>query len=51
LPTIVSKIVNETIAKHREQDTVLNEIVKLNPDILKALYILAFKTYDGFDKF
>lgn len=31
-------------------DTVIDELRDKNPDLLKALYLLAFKEYEGFDK-
>ena len=51
LPTVVRKIVNETLANDREQDTVFQELKQKDNDLLKALYLLAFKTYEGFDSF
>lgn len=32
-----------------EQDTVINELKAKNPDLLKAIYLLAFETYNGFE--
>jgi len=51
LPKIISKMVNQTIAKERENDSVIQELEKNNKDLLKALYLLAFRTYEGFDNF
>lgn len=51
LPTVISKIVNETLAKEREEDTVFEELKQKNSNMLKALYLSAFKTYEGFDSF
>ena len=45
--------INEIVAGHHispENDTVIQELKQMNPDILKALYELAFGTYLGFDK-
>ena len=51
LPEIVTKIVNKTIADKREKDTVFQELKTKDKNLLKSLYLLAFKTYEGFDKF
>lgn len=51
LPQIIKKIVKETLADKREKDTVFAELKKHDSDLLKALYLLAFKTYEGFDSF
>lgn len=32
-----------------QEDTVIQELLQLNPDTLTALYILVFKTYEGFE--
>ena len=29
---------------------IIDELREKNPDLLKALYLLAFKEYEGFDK-
>jgi len=51
LPEVVGKMVNETLAKEREADTVFEELGQKHKDMLKALYLLAFRTYEGFDSF
>jgi len=51
LPKIINKVVSETLAKEREEDTVFEELGQKSKDLLKALFLLAFKTYEGFDKF
>lgn len=51
LPEIITKIVNKTIASKREKDTVFKELKTKDKNLLKALYLLAFKTYEGFDAF
>lgn len=33
------------------KNTVFNELKKLSPDLLRSLYLLSFKKYEGFDKF
>jgi len=50
LPIILDDVLAEC-AKERDQNTVVRELSEISPDILKSLYLLAFKTYDGFDKF
>lgn len=48
------KIIDEIIEEHKElqvgSDTVIDELKEKNPNLLKALYLLAFKEYEGFDK-
>jgi hypothetical protein len=51
LPQVISKIVKTDFANKIEQDTAYNELKQKNNDLLKALYLLAFKTYEGFDNF
>ena len=51
LPEIITKIVNKTIANKREKDTVFQELKQKDKNLLKSLYLLAFKTYEGFDNF
>ncbi len=49
LPNIIDEIISENKKEYTvEEDTVVNEIKLHNPDILKSLYLLAFKTYEGF---
>ena len=47
------KIIDEIIEEHKElqvgSDTVIDELKEKNPDLLKALYLLAFKEYEGFE--
>ena len=51
LPEIITKIVNKTLAGKREKDSVFQELKQKDKNLLKALYLLAFKTYEGFDNF
>lgn len=51
LPELITKIANETIATQREEDTVFEELQEKDENLLKSLYLLAFKTYEGFDNF
>lgn len=50
LPDILDDVLSE-IEMDKEDNTVFSELRLISPDILKSLYLLAFKTYDGFDKF
>lgn len=50
LPDLISEIINENKELQAGSDTVVNELKEKNPDLLKALYLLAFKEYEGFDK-
>ena len=50
LPDLISEIIHENKELQAGSDTVVNELKEKNPDLLKALYLLAFKEYEGFDK-
>lgn len=47
-------VLDDVIASSRNltmNNTVYSELRELAPDIFKSLYLLAFKTYEGFDNF
>jgi hypothetical protein len=48
LPKVIKKIVDTDFKSTIGQDTVYSELKSHNSDLLKALYLLAFKTYEGF---
>lgn len=50
LPDILDDVLSE-IERNEEDNTVFSELKQLSPDVLRSLYLLAFKTYDGFEKF
>lgn len=50
LPSILDDVLL-TIDKTDGNNTVFDELREISPDILKSLYLLAFKTYDGFGNF
>lgn len=50
LPTILDDVLEE-FPHNEEKDTVYKEMMEISPDILRGLYLLAFKTYGGFDGF
>ena len=50
LPILIEEIINENKELQVGSDTVVNELKEKDPDLLKALYVLAFKEYEGFDK-
>lgn len=50
LPVILDDVVQE-LGNTENQNTVFNELAAISPDIMKSLYLLAFKTYEGFDNF
>ena len=50
LPITIEKLIKNNIVDTAEHDTVIDELKAKNPDLLKALYLLAFETYNGFDK-
>ena len=50
LPTVLDDVLAETHVD-TSSNTVFGELSALSPDILRSIYLLAFKTYDGFDEF
>lgn len=50
LPETITKLINAGTLRTVEKDTVVEELHRKSPDILKALYLLAFERYEGFDK-
>lgn len=50
LPKILDDVVME-LGKGTVKNTVLREMYKESLDTFRSLYLLAFKTYEGFDKF
>ena len=48
LPELIEEIISENRELQVGSDTVVDELKEKNPDLLKALYLLAFKEYDGF---
>ena len=51
LPSLINEIVSQNEQLSVEEDTVIQELRLKNKDLLKALYLLAFSTYEGFDEF
>lgn len=50
LPMILDDVIQE-LGNAANQNTVFDELAAISPDIMKSLYLLAFKTYEGFDNF
>ena len=50
LPNILDDVIEETHLGVLE-NTVYEELERINSDTFKSLYLLAFKTYEGFDNF
>ena len=50
LPKTIAELTAENPVCAVQHDTVMEELKNKNEDILKALYLLAFGTYNGFDK-
>lgn len=48
LPRTINKLIEEREVFTVQRDTVIEELQSKNPDTLKALYLLAFETYEGF---
>lgn len=50
LPTIIDDVLKEN-KNLKVKNTVFEELLKTNSDILSSLYLLAFSTYEGFTEF
>ena len=50
IPELIDEIIEENKELQVGSDTVIDELREKNPDLLKALYLLAFKEYEGFNK-
>ena len=50
LPDILDDVI-EGMSREDNQNSVFAELAAISPDIMKSLYLLAFRTYDGFDNF
>ena len=50
LPLILDDVIKES-GSSSNQNTVFSELAAISPNIMKSLYLLAFKTYEGFDNF
>ena len=48
LPITIEKLIETDVVETVEKDTVIEELKQKNPDLLKALYLLAFESYNGF---
>ncbi|WP_107598190.1 Eco47II family restriction endonuclease [Clostridioides difficile] len=48
LPNTIEKIIASNKVVTVEKDSVIDELRLKNPDMLKSLYMLAFKSYEGF---
>lgn len=51
LPQILDDVIAECNQDANTQNTVFQELNSISPNILKSLYLLAFKTYEGFEDF
>jgi len=50
LPLVIEDVINSVSQKNRV-NTVFAELEKISPHLLKSLYLLAFKKYQGFEDF
>lgn len=50
LPETIEKLIKEGIVCSLEEDTVIDELSYYDLDMTKALYLLAFETYEGFNQ-
>jgi hypothetical protein len=48
LPITIDKLIKSNIVETAEPDTVIDELKVKNPDLMKAIYLLAFESYNGF---
>ena len=51
LPITINEIVNEHNNVTMENDTAIEELIKIDSNLLKSLFLSAFKTYEDFDEF
>ena len=49
LPVTIEKLIKNEVVDTVKPDTVIDELKAKNPDLLKAIYLLAFETYYGFE--
>ena len=45
----IDKLIKTDVVETVKKDTVIEELKSKNPDLLKAIYLLAFETYNGFE--
>ena len=50
LPKTIDELIEEKKVATVQKDTVIEQLQEKNPDTLKALYLLAFETYEGFER-
>lgn len=50
LPDILDDVI-ANMSRENNSNTVFAELAAISPDIVKSLYLLAFQTYEGFEKF
>ena len=50
LPDVLDDVIAE-LQRGSIENSVYEELHQLSPDTFKSLYLLAFKTYDGFQNF
>ncbi len=50
LPLIIDDVLKENELKE-QSNTVLKELKKIHPNLMKSIYLLSFKKYEGFDTF
>ncbi len=48
LPITIEKLIKTDVVDTVEKDTVIEELKQKNPDLLKAIYLLTFESYNGF---
>lgn len=48
LPELLDKVISTFVNNTEENVPVINSLKNINPDIIKAMFLLAFSTYEGF---
>jgi len=50
LPSVIDDIISRTELDEK-QNTVISELLEISPNLLKSIYLLSFRKYQGFDQF
>jgi len=50
LPSVIDDIISRT-ELNEKQNTVISELLEISPNLLKSIYLLSFRKYQGFDQF
>ena len=50
LPSVIDDIISKTELDEKH-NTVISELLEISPNLLKSIYLLSFRKYQGFDQF